>query len=269
MSLPFESRPINVIVVDDEQEACINLQNILKTYVDEPINIMGVAHNTREAEQLVKELQPDALFLDIEMPNENSFQFLSRITPFNFEVVFVTAYDEYAIRAFKLNAVDYILKPISISELTVAVSKLKDRLKYRAVMSGATHSFSELANDLVTKTKGYRITLKNGTDLEVVDFKDIFFAEAQGSYTKFVFRKENQVKEIVLSSSLSDYEELLPTTLFYRIHKSFLINCSHIKKILKDDMGQVVINDSYTLPVSRRRYSPLLDFLKNNDYSFE
>jgi two-component system, LytTR family, response regulator len=260
---------INVILVDDEQEACINLQNILRTYVNEPVNILGVAHNTKEAEQLVKELRPDALFLDIQMPNENSFQFLQRIAPINFEVVFVTAYDEYAIRAFKLNAVDYILKPISISELTVAVSKLKDRLKYRAVMGERRDIFSDLPNDLANRARSYRITLKNGTDLEIVEFKDIFFAEAQGSYTKFVFRKDTHVKEIVLSSSLSEYEELLPATLFYRIHKSYLINCAHVKKILKDEIGQVVINDSYTLPVSRRRYSPLLEFLKNNDYSYE
>lgn len=267
--MPKSATGINVVIVDDEREACINLQNILRTYVDQPINVIGVAHNTREAEQLVKDLQPDALFLDIEMPNENSFQFLARISPFSFEVIFVTAYDDYAIKAFKLNAVDYILKPISIPELTMAAVKLADRLQYKALVSGYSQSFSELANDIANKAKVQRITLKNGSDIDVVDFKDIYFVEAQGSYTKFVFNKEGKVKEIVLSSSLSDYEELLPASLFYRIHKSYLINCSHVKKILRDETNQVVVNNSYTLPISRRRYSPLLEFLKNNDYAYE
>src|ERR1700689_5825299 len=125
--MPSDNALLNVLIVDDEMEACDNLKNILMEYVDKEINIAGIANNTREAEAQINNFLPDAVFLDIEMPNENAFHFLSRISPFGFEVIFVTAYDEYAIKAFKLNAVDYILKPISIAELTAAVQKLKEK----------------------------------------------------------------------------------------------------------------------------------------------
>src|SRR5579872_4566369 len=98
--MPLNKATINVLIVDDEKEACVNLENILKDYVDEGINIVGLAHNAKEAERQINEFAPDAVFLDIEMPNENAFHFLERISPVNFEVIFVTAYDEYAIRAF-------------------------------------------------------------------------------------------------------------------------------------------------------------------------
>src|ERR1700740_2529996 len=122
--MPADHLSLNVLIVDDEMEACANLQHILSEYVDKEINIVGIANNTREAEAAIAKAAPAAVFLDIEMPNENAFHFLERIAPFNFEVIFVTAYDEYAVKAFKLNAVDYILKPISINELNQAVQRL-------------------------------------------------------------------------------------------------------------------------------------------------
>ena len=260
---------INVLLVDDEEEACANLQHVLHEYVDSTINIVGRAHNTTAAEQLILKSKPDALFLDIEMPNENAFAFLERISPVNFEVIFVTAYDEYAIRAFKLNAVDYILKPLSIPELARAVERLKERLEFKSLVREKNRSYTDLSKQVTNKLKSQKITLKDNNNFIVVDFKDIYFVEAQGSYARVLFGVDNAVKEIVLSNSLSDYEELMPDNQFYRIHKSYLINCAHITRILKDDTSQIVIKNQYTLPISRRRFQPLLEFLKNNDYQNE
>jgi two-component system LytT family response regulator len=260
---------ISLVIVDDEREACSNLQNMLNAYIDEPVTILGIAHNTRVAEELITLHKPQAVFLDIEMPNENAFEFLARLPVIDFEVIFVTAYDEYAVRAFKLNAVDYILKPISITELAGAVRKLKERLRYKALIAGTPLSLSDLAIEVTGKQKNNRITLRSGGDIEVVEFKNIYFAEAQGSYTKIVFAKGDKIKDIVLSSSLAEYEELFPDTIFYRIHKSYLINCGHVKKIIKGEVNQVVTDGDFTLPVSRRRYAPLLDFLKTNNYGYE
>ena len=264
--MPADHTIINVLIVDDETEACTNLENILLEYIDAAINIVGIAHNTKEAEKLIQKFEPGALFLDIEMPNENAFRFLQRLSPFNFEVVFVTAYDEYAIKAFKLNAVDYILKPISINELKQAVEKLKEKFRYKKILSENSAFYEEISKDISSKTKSHRIALKDNNTIEVVDFKDIFFLEAQGSYTRILFLKESLVKEIVMSGSLGDYEELFPEDIFYRIHKSYLINCGYVKKILKDESTHVVIKDNYTLPVSRRRSILLIEFLKNNGY---
>ena len=266
--MSLDNRRFSVLIVDDEKEACINLKNILTEYVDPGINIAGVAHNTIEAEKQIHKLSPDALFLDIEMPNENAFNFLDRISPLNFEVIFVTAYDEYAIRAFKLNAVDYILKPISIAELKNAYEKLKVRLHYKKIAT-QNISYTDLSKQVKYKFKSQKIIIKDGNGVEVVEFKDIYFIEAQGSYSKILFLKDGSLKESVMSNTLSDYEELLPTNFFYRIHKSYLINCSNVIKILREDSLQVMLGYNITLPVSRRRVGLLLDFLKNNDFHYE
>ncbi len=260
---------LNIIIIDDEKEACTNLKNILVEYIDPLINIEGIANNSFDAEKLIKHKTPDAIFLDVEMPGENAFHFLERIVPFTFEIVFVTAYDEYAVKAFKLNAIDYILKPISFSELANAVKKLKEKIYYKKYINEVSPSYTELSKQVSNKAKQHRITLKDNNNIEVVEFKDIYFIEAKGSYSRVLFSKNGVLKEITMSTSISEYEELLPMEMFYRIHKSYLINCLHVKQILKDESSHIVINDEFTLPVSRRRYTPLLEFLKSNEYYHE
>jgi two-component system LytT family response regulator len=262
MTLP--DHILNVLIIDDEIEACENLQEILLNYVAPEINIMGFAHDTDEAEKLIKELKPNAVFCDIELPTENALQFLSNMAPFDFEVVFVTAYDEFAIKAFKLNAVDYILKPIDIDEVSDAVARLKEKVNYR-VKAQPQYDHSETFKQIATKEKYNKITLRAQNQIEVVDFKDIYFIEGQGSYCRVYFNKSNTDREITISNTIADYEELLPMDLFYRIHKSYLLNCSHIKEIIATDVCEVLIKSKNRLPVSRRRYASFIDFLKENE----
>jgi two-component system LytT family response regulator len=264
--MPLKTTPLKVLIVDDERKACTNLRDLLLTYVDKDINIAGIAHDTHEAYAKIVKHMPDAVFLDIEMPNENAFHFLERIRPVNFEVVFVTAYDEYAVRAFKLNALDYILKPISISELRNAYEKVIEKIRYKNLIASKNISYIELANQVSNTVKHHKITLKDINTTEVVDFKDIYFVEAQSSYSRILFLKEHEVKEMILSSPLSDYEELLPADQFFRIHRSYLINCAYIKKIMNDGSNQVIMKNDAPIPVSRRRLGTLISFLKNNDY---
>jgi two-component system LytT family response regulator len=257
------------MIVDDEQEACDNLEYMLREYADVKLNVLGKYNTTKQAEQHIKQLQPDAVFMDIEMPNENAFHFLERITPINFEVVFVTAYDEYAIRAFRLNAVDYILKPISIPELRTAALKLQEKVQYKHLLAGSAQSYRDISNLVNSKAKHNRLTLRDSNAIEIVDFADVYFIEAQGSYSKVVFCKNKTTKEMVMSVSIADYEELLPVDLFYRIHKSYLINCAQIKKIFRDDNNTVLLSGNHTLPVSRRRFSQLVDFLHSHQFAHE
>lgn len=254
---------IKVLIVDDEPEACSNLEALLTEYGGGGIEICGMAHTTRQAEAKIQSVHPDAVFMDIEMPNENAFSFLHRISPFNFEVIFVTAFDEYAIKAFKLNAIDYLLKPISIKELAVAAQKLRERIQLKKILwHDASHPFSEISSQLAGKTKQHKITLKDNNNVEVIDFSDIYFVEANGSYSKIVFLKNGAIKEVTMCCLIAEYEELLPPEMFYRIHRSYLINCGHVKNILKDDSNQVVLDNGVTLPVSRRRFGQLLEFLQ-------
>ncbi len=253
---------LNVLLIDDEIEACRNLRSILLEYIDPAINIVGEAHSAAEAEKQLQLHNPDAVFLDIEMPHENAFQFLERVSPIHFEVVFVTAYDEYAVKAFKLNAVDYILKPISIAELTNAVAKLKERIRYKAHFGAAGTDFTEVSKQITSKSKLNKIALKGNNNVEIVAFKDILYIEAFGGYSKVFFLRDNVLVDMLTSYSIAEYEDMLPSEIFYRVHKSFLINCDHIKKIHKDESPTIILNSAHTIPVSRRRFSALLEFLQ-------
>ena len=254
---------MTVIIVDDEKEACYNLSSILLEFVDPGINIVGIANNTIEAETLINKFQPDAVFLDIEMPNENAFQFLERISPVPFNVIFVTAYDEYALKAFKLNAIDYILKPISISELTVAVAKVKEQLEVKRLLSENT-SYSQVSQMVSGATNPENIVLKDNTNLDVVAFNDLMFIEAMGSYSKIYFLKDGIEKNVIMSKAIAEYEEMLPEELFFRVHKTFLVNCKYIASILKDNSYMLMLKNKLTIPISRRKYVPLMQHLKNS-----
>ncbi len=254
---------IKVLIVDNEKKACNNLKNMLLEFVDSEIDIVGVCYSTLDAEEKINALKPDAVFLDIQMPYENAFHFLDRISPVNFEVIFVTAYDDYAVRAFRLNALDYILKPISISELESAVKKLKEKVRYKKVFATKIISYSEVSDQVSKKLKIHKIRTDES---EVIEFSDICFIEAQSSYSKICFFNNGTLQEIVMSYPLSDYEELLPEDIFYRIHRSYLINCAQLKEISGESSSQVILRNDITLPVSRRRFSPLLEFLKTNNY---
>lgn len=253
---------LNVLIIDDEIEACRNLKSILLEYIDPDINIMGIANSSAEAEKQLQQFNPDAVFLDIEMPAENAFSFLERIAPVHFEVIFVTAYDEYAVRAFKLNAVDYILKPISIPELANAVTKLKERVLFKTHFNPANSDFTELSRQINTRQKLNKIALKGNNNVEIVAFKDILYVEAFGGYSKVFFMRDGAIADIFTSYAISEYEDMLPPEHFYRIHKSYLINCDQIKKIHKDESPTVLLQSGQTIPVSRRRFSSLLEFLQ-------
>lgn len=253
---------LNVLLIDDEVDACQNLKSILLEYIDPDINIMGIANSTAEAEKQLTLYNPDAVFLDIEMPGENAFAFLERIAPIQFEVIFVTAYDEYAVKAFKLNAVDYILKPISINELANAVAKLKERILFKTHFNTGTNDYNEISKQINARQKLNKIALKGNNNVEIVAFKDILYVEAFGGYSKVFFMRDNVPADMFTSYAISEYEDMLPSETFYRVHKSYLLNCDHIKKIHKDESPSVLLNTGQMIPVSRRRFSALVEFLQ-------
>jgi two-component system LytT family response regulator len=255
-------RKLNVIIVDDEKNACINLENMLARYAGSTVHVSGTAANTAEAEVLIKKVRPDAVFLDIDMPGENAFQFLGRIAPVTFEIIFVTAYDEYAIKAFKLNALDYVLKPVDIDDMLNSIARLANKLKY-ATPASRTAEYKDIQNRMESSGSQNQIILRSTNNLEVINFADIYFIEAQQNYSKFCFLKGGTIKETVTSYTLMEYEELLPADMFFRVHRAFLINGMHAGTILNGDKNFVIVKNEFTIPIARRRYLPLLDFLKN------
>lgn len=253
---------IRVFIVDDEIEACKNLKNILLSYIDEHIEIAGMAHNTKDAERLIHETNPDVVLLDINMPNENAFEFLERIHPVSFEIIFVTAYDEFGVKAFKLNAIDYVLKPINIYDLKAAIRKVKQKILTNKLT--LDYSLYQDLSDRIRNKKEQQIVLRDNHHYEVVMFSDIMYVEAMGSYARIVFKERDEERSMVMSHPIAEYEEIFPEALFFRIHRSFLVNRLFINKILKDDQVEVVLKNNVKLPVSRRRQAGILAFFNGN-----
>lgn len=255
----METKITKAIIIDDENEACLNLKNIIENYVRIPgLEIAGMAQDTIDAERLIDTLSPDVVFIDIDMPAENAFAFLERIAPVPFEVIFITAYDEYAIQAVKIHALDYILKPISIAEVRSAIEKLINKVSQRAEQAGiaAPGEITEYQPDAPQTLK-----LRTTRTLDIVAVADIVFLEAKGAYSHFYTITNGIVKEIVVSRPIAQFQELLPKSSFFRVHKSFLVNCTKVRSITNEPNPGIIINEKITIPVSRRRYSEFVEFL--------
>jgi two-component system LytT family response regulator len=248
------SGPIRALLVDDEMIALRNLRSLLEKNCSADIEICGMTASTAEAELMIRTLKPQVLFLDIQLRSENAFQFLERIKPITCEVIFVTAYDQYALQALKLSALDYILKPICTDELQLAVSKLRQRIHTNAATAYPVPSAPEALS-----VSSDRMILKNSTDMRVVLLKDLFYIEAKRSYCLFYYRDDRGAPgSMLISKPLSDYADILPADLFCRIHKSYIVNYSFISRFcINGGQHSVKLTDGTALPLSRRKYNTL------------
>lgn len=255
-----EQTKLRALIIDDEPDACRNLDILLRKYCSDKMGQIFQTTSTIEAERLLQETDPQVIFIDIEMPMENAFQFLERMGPrHSFYTVFVTAYDEYAIRAIKINALDYILKPVCEEELTTAVERVWELVNTAPAGTKA----AELHLPAID-TEQERIVLKSHGDRIVLDFNDIIYIQAEGSYSRFHYYENNSVKKFMTSYTLQYYQELLSDTVFFRCHKSYLINLKHLSGILAGGSLELKMDDKSVLPLSRRRYALLNALIEKN-----
>lgn len=253
-----EQNKLRVLIVDDEPDACRNLDILLQKYCSDKVDYIAQTTSTLEAERLLRESTPHILFIDIEMPAENAFQFLERLPDRNaFYTVFVTAYDEYAIRAIKINALDYILKPVCEEELTVAVNRAWSLVK--GTETGLKLPEIELPS---MDKEQERVVLKSHAERVLLDFNDILYVQAEGSYCRFHYYEEKNIKKFLASHSLQYYQELLSDRLFFRCHKSYLINLKHLSGILVAGSFEITMDDGSVIPLSRRRHAVLSSILE-------
>jgi Response regulator of the LytR/AlgR family len=241
---------IRTILIDDEPNNLTNLKTLLNQYCLE-IAVIGEASSARQGSELIELINPDLVFLDVEMPGQNGFDMLSRLSQIRFELVFVTAYNNYALKAIKFNALDYILKPIDIEELIASVGRVKQRLADKSQLE-----FTRLAfQNLQLPRKNNRIALASADKVEFFEVDTIIRCLGENNYTRFYF--ENGQSRLV-SKPLSEYEELLSDFNFIRVHKSHLVNGQKIVSFIKSDGGYVKISDGSSVPVSRRKKDELL-----------
>jgi two-component system LytT family response regulator len=243
---------LNAILVDDEESNVSSLKEKLGRHCID-INIVALCYNAADAIKAINFLEPDVVFLDIEMPVMNGFLLLQNVTFRNFELIFTTAYDHYAIKAIRFSALDYLVKPIEIEELKIAVEKVKEK---RLNLNSA-HQLEILLENLHGKKNSFqKIAIPTTDGLQFIKINEILYLEANTNYTHVILTDS---KKYVVCQTLKTFEDILPIDTFIRIHNSYIINKNFAEKYIRGEGGQVVLSNGVTLDVSKRKKA---DFLK-------
>lgn len=246
--------PFTTVIVDDEPKSVILLERMLKRYCP-VVEVIGTANNAEKAYELINTLAPSLVFLDVEMPEGSGFHLLKKFTRIPFRVVFTTAYDKYAIPAIRFSATDYLLKPISITELKAAVAK---------VAASPLPEMKQLIpgeNGIRSAQLAGRLALPSQDGVQFVAIDEIIYCESSSNYT--YFHLKNGVK-LLVCRTLKEYEELLSAQGFFRIHQSYLVNLCYVKKYIRGRGGFVVMENNAELTVSTRKKDEFLGLTGNS-----
>ncbi|SFU51014.1 two component transcriptional regulator, LytTR family [Pustulibacterium marinum] len=241
---------LNAIIIEDESVSRDILRNYTQKYCPD-VTIVAEAANIKEGLELINKHQPDFIFLDVEMPYGNAFDLLDQIPDRNFEVIFVTAYNHYAIDALNQHAAYYLMKPIDIDELIKAVQYISE------IHEKEQQLHDEVLQPRVAKTDG-KITIPQQDGFEVIAVDSIYFCKADDNYTELFF--EN--KKLLVSKTLKYFDDLLTDFSFVRVHKSYLVNVSKVIKYKKGKGGSVVLSNGKEIMVSASKKSDLLSYFQ-------
>jgi len=244
---------LKILILDDEASAGKILKMLIEKHISAATEIRYCATAT-DALEILQTFDPTLVMLDIEMPKFNGFDFLNMATENNFDVVFTTAYDQYAIKAIRFSALDYLLKPIDVLELQNAINRhiIKQQNQDQKLL------VSNLLSNLQQKDpKDFKLALSTSEGVFFYDPLEILYCEGENNYTRFFFTKH---KPMLVSKTLGEYEELLAEHGFLRIHKSYIINSKYVSKVDKE--GMLLMSDGKQLVVSRRRKEIVMNTLR-------
>jgi len=244
---------ISALIIDDEQHARYTLQAMLERYFIDKIKVIESVESVKEGVFAIHKHHPDLVFLDIEMPGENGFKLFDYFDNIPFSLIFVTAYQNFAIDAIKVAALDYILKPVSYTDLQTAIT-LYEKKKVKGISQEHIEIFLNSLNPL-PDSKG-KVALPTFTGYQLEKVNAIMYCEADQNYTKIFI---NRGETILVSKPISYLEEILPEDTFFRIHKSHLVNLNYIKSYNRTEGFQITLDDGTILDVATRRNQ---DFLK-------
>jgi two-component system LytT family response regulator len=250
---------MKTIVVDDEAANVENLQFLLTTHCPQ-VEIIGSAQTITGASSLIKLHQPELVFLDIQMGKQSGFDLLNSLSEKFFEVIFVTAYDQYGIQAVKFAALDYLLKPLDIDELKLAVNKAAQKLSSKR----KTQQLEFLLEYLKKPSSiAVKIALPQQQEIRYVEVNEVVRCEAESSYTFFIL---SSGERILISRPLKEYDELLRSQQFIRTHQSHLVNQSFVKSWLREDGGILLLTNGERIPVSKQNRERVKEALRSNFY---
>lgn len=241
---------LRTILIDDEESNLKSLEAKLKNHCPE-LEIIASCTKAQDGLDSIESLHPDVVFLDIEMPIMNGFTLLKKLTWRNFELIFVTAYDHYGVQAIKCSALDYLIKPVEIEDLKQAVLKV---LEKKGSSVNQRLEFL-LENMLDHKKEIKKIAVSSATGLQFLKVSDIIYLEAAGSYTHLFLSNK---RKFLASRTLKEYEDLLPSGTFIRIHNSHIINKDYVEKYIRGEGGQVVLEGDVILDISKRKKAGFL-----------
>jgi two-component system LytT family response regulator len=247
---------IKTVLVEDEKKSREVLQKMLEKHCPD-VQLLGSASSVTEGVEMIRSQKPELVFLDIELTDGTGFDVLEKVKDQQFDVVFATAYDQYAIKAIKFSAIDYLLKPYDIDELKAAVKKIADKKAQHAAPNLDNIKF--LLDNFKKQDENYnKITLPTGNAYEIVQIKDIVRCEADGSYTNFYLSDK---RHFMVTQNLKHYEDILPGDKFLRVHHAHLINMDHVVRFLKEDSGYAIMSDGSKIEISRRKREQFLEIL--------
>ena len=237
---------LTAVLIDDESSSRNSLRQKLVTHCPD-ITIVAECESGEDGIKAIQSHDPDIVFLDVEMPRMNGFVMLQQLEQRSFELIFTTAYDHYAISAIRFSALDYLVKPIEIKTLKEAVERAKEKIQTDL----PNQRIETLLHNLIDeKNLHNRIAIPSLEGLQFIDITDIIYLEAESNYS-FIYLQN--ATRITVSKTLKDFEELLPSHTFIRIHHSYIINKNHVRKYLKGEGGQVLMSNGKLLDVARRK----------------
>lgn len=244
---------IRTLIIDDEKNNRQMIADMLKKHIPH-VTVIAEAEGVKTGLAAIRRDHPDLVLLDIRMEDGNAFDLLKQLGNIDFKIIFITAYEEYALKAIKFSALDYLLKPVALEELQQAIAKVE-----KQISRDLNIKLSELTHNLKPNEKK-RIVLHTAEKLQLISVREIIRCEAERNYTMFFL--ENG-KKMIVSSPMKDYEDILSEQGFFRTHKSHLINLAFVDAYMKSDGGYVVLNDGTSLPVSVRKKNQLIELFDN------
>jgi len=247
---------MKVVIIDDEPLARQTLKALLGAEFPQ-LQIVGEADSVSSAVEAIQQGEPELVFLDVDLKDGSGFDVLNLLKSIHFKLIFVTAHQEYAMKAIKFSALDYILKPVSTEELISAVNRVNSEFKEQNQQLKLDTFFNHYRN---AETETRKIVLKTSESIHIVNIQNIIRCEADNNYTTFF---TSQGEKIIISKGLKEYEDLLSGYGFFRVHQSHLINLNFISRFDKKDGGFVVLTDKTQIPVSQRKRQQLFEIFEN------
>lgn len=242
---------IKAVIIDDEPEIReINRRLLADNFTE--VEIVGEADSVESGVELIQNMQPQLVLLDIDIKGGTGFHILQKVKPYNFALIFITAFNDYAIKAIKFSALDYILKPVNETEFCAAVQSAIQSIENSQIENQVNNFFDHYER----KTQSKKIVLKTNDSIYLLDISEIIYCVSDNSYTTFYIKDK---KEIIVSKGIKEYEKLLESYNFFRPHQSYLVNLHFIHKIDKTDGGSIVLKNKKEIPVSFRRKQALMD----------